>query len=313
MARSRTTSTPPAALWWAARTAIADSPAGRSSSIPTAAGPVTAAGPSAARTPPRSTAARPTWPGTWPRISWPPDWPIAARCNWPTRSASPIRLACWSIPKEPASRRRAALRTGPRDVPAHAGRNHQVPRSPPADLSHDRRGRTFWPQRAGLHLGIDPPGRRVWPSRWVCRQPPVNRMQLQRGSVAEVPAPALAGPGRSIACRNGPPGAMRHGLVVGLGGDLRGLAASGRRTARSAGSAAVAGDRRCRRGPCGLVPLSFSPSSFILHPSSLVLSSYGRAATLAAALAFAATPLPARLSFWGLMILEEAWTLWPRG
>jgi len=35
-------------------------------------------------------------------------------------------------------------------------------------------------------------------------------------------------------------------------------------------------------------------------------------ATLAAALTFAATPWPARLSFWGLLILEEAWTLWPR-
>jgi hypothetical protein len=52
------------------------------------------------------------------------------------------------------------------------------------------------------------------------------------------------------------------------------------------------------------------PSSFILHPS-LYLPTVALA-TLAASLTFAATPLPARLAFWGLLILEEAWTLWPR-
>ena len=43
---------------------------------------------------PRSIAAPPTWPVTWPRTSSPPAWPIAAKCNWPTPSASPIRSAC---------------------------------------------------------------------------------------------------------------------------------------------------------------------------------------------------------------------------
>ena len=35
-------------------------------------------------------------------------------------------------------------------------------------------------------------------------------------------------------------------------------------------------------------------------------------ATFAAALTFSATPLPVRLSFWALLILEEVRTLWPR-
>ena len=83
----RTMSTPRAGSWWAARTATAGSPGGRSSSTPTAAGPGTAAGPSAARTPPKWTAARPTWPGTWPRTSWPPAWLTPARCSWPMPSA----------------------------------------------------------------------------------------------------------------------------------------------------------------------------------------------------------------------------------
>jgi hypothetical protein len=47
-------------------------------------------------------------------------------------------------------------------------------------------------------------------------------------------------------------------------------------------------------------------ASFVLYPSSFLLL-----ATFAAALSFAATPLPARLAFWGTLLLEEAWTLWP--
>ena len=36
----------------------------------------------------RSTARPPTPRAGWPRTSWPPGWPTAARCRWPTRSAS---------------------------------------------------------------------------------------------------------------------------------------------------------------------------------------------------------------------------------
>jgi hypothetical protein len=56
-------------------------------------------------------------------------------------------------------------------------------------------------------------------------------------------------------------------------------------------------------------------SSFILHPSSFILSlsSFLLLTTFAAALSFAATPLPVRLAFWGVLILEEAWALWPAG
>jgi hypothetical protein len=51
-------------------------------------------------------------------------------------------------------------------------------------------------------------------------------------------------------------------------------------------------------------------SFFTLHPSSLLPTA--ALATLAAALTFAATPLPVRLAFWGLLIVEEAWTFRPR-
>ena len=57
--------------------------------------------------------------------------------------------------------RRKTLRTGPQAVPAHAQRHHQVPRSSPADLSQDGRGRTFRPQRARIHLGKHPSRRRT--------------------------------------------------------------------------------------------------------------------------------------------------------
>jgi hypothetical protein len=46
-------------------------------------------------------------------------------------------------------------------------------------------------------------------------------------------------------------------------------------------------------------------SSFILHLSFFLLL-----ATFAAALSFAATPLPARAAFWGVLVLEEAWAAW---
>ena len=67
------------------------SPAARSSSTPTAAWVATAAAPSPARIPPRSTAAPPTWRATSPRTWWPPAWRAAARCSWPTPSAWPSR------------------------------------------------------------------------------------------------------------------------------------------------------------------------------------------------------------------------------
>ena len=43
-------------------------------------------------------------------------------------------------------------------LPADAQRDHQVPRSPPADLPADGRRRALRPQRAGVHLGEDRPG-----------------------------------------------------------------------------------------------------------------------------------------------------------
>ena len=39
---------------------------------------------SAARIPPRSIAARPTWRDTWLRTLWLRSWPIVAKCSWPT-------------------------------------------------------------------------------------------------------------------------------------------------------------------------------------------------------------------------------------
>ena len=63
----------------------------RSSSTPTAALLRTAAVPSPARTPPRSTARRPMRRAIWPRTWWRPAWPIAARSSCPTPSASPSR------------------------------------------------------------------------------------------------------------------------------------------------------------------------------------------------------------------------------
>ena len=67
----------------------AGSPAARSSWTPTAAWPGTAAGRSAGRTRPRWTARPPTPRGGSPRTWWRPSWRGAARCRWPTRSASP--------------------------------------------------------------------------------------------------------------------------------------------------------------------------------------------------------------------------------
>ena len=65
------------------------SPGERSSSIPTAAPPRTAAAPSRARTRPRSIVPAPMPAGTWPRTSSPPAWPIGARSRSASPSASP--------------------------------------------------------------------------------------------------------------------------------------------------------------------------------------------------------------------------------
>src|SRR2546422_3009131 len=82
-------STRPVASWWAARKGTPASPAGRSSSTPTAGGRAHAAAPSAARTLPRSTAPPATRCAGWPRTSWRRSSRSAARRRWPTRSASP--------------------------------------------------------------------------------------------------------------------------------------------------------------------------------------------------------------------------------
>ena len=61
---------------------------------------------SAAKTRPRWTARRLTWPATSPRTSWPRAWPSAPRCSWPTPSAWPSRSACAS---RPLARARSAM------------------------------------------------------------------------------------------------------------------------------------------------------------------------------------------------------------
>src|SRR6476659_908685 len=68
-----------------------------------------AAAPSAARTPPRSTAQPPTPCATWPRTSWRPAWPSAARSRSPMRSASRTRSRSWS--RRSAPRRSAVPRS----------------------------------------------------------------------------------------------------------------------------------------------------------------------------------------------------------
>ena len=75
---------------------------GRSSWIPTAAAPPTAAAASPARIPPRWTAPPRIWPAMWPRTSWPPAWPASARSSWLTPSAWPIPSPFWWIPTAPA-------------------------------------------------------------------------------------------------------------------------------------------------------------------------------------------------------------------
>ena len=104
-------STRPAISWSADPTAIAASPAARSSSTPMAATRRMAAAPSPARIRPRSIARPPMpraiSPRTWSR----PASPTAAPSRSPMRSASPIRCRCWSIPTAPArSTRRSSRR-----------------------------------------------------------------------------------------------------------------------------------------------------------------------------------------------------------
>ena len=75
---------------------------GRSSWIPTAAAPPTAAVLSPARTPARWTAAQPTLPAGWPRTSWLRVWQSSARYRWPTPSAWQSLCPSWWIPSAPA-------------------------------------------------------------------------------------------------------------------------------------------------------------------------------------------------------------------
>ena len=60
----------------------------------------------------------------------------AAKCSWLTRSAWPIRSACWWIPSARArSIRRSSRRSGARELPADAEGHHRVAEPAASDLS----------------------------------------------------------------------------------------------------------------------------------------------------------------------------------
>jgi hypothetical protein len=146
----------------AARWATPASPGARSSSTPTAAWAATAAGPSRARTPPRSTARPPTPPAGWPRTWWPPAPPAAARCRSPTRSASPVPCRSWWRPSAPArsTPRRSKM---PSQRCSTCGPRPSCATSTCAGRSTARRrptGTSAATTGDFLHLGAHRPGRR---------------------------------------------------------------------------------------------------------------------------------------------------------
>ena len=145
----------------AARTPTPASPGARSSSTPTAAWPATAAAPSRARTPRRSTARPPTPPAGWPSTSSPPAPPSAARSRWPTPSAWPTRSRCWS-------RRSAPRRSTPSKIADGRATSCSTCARPPSSATSTCAGRStadgglrpLRPLRQGVHLGGHAPGRR---------------------------------------------------------------------------------------------------------------------------------------------------------
>ena len=133
----------------AARTAIAASPAARSSSTPTAAMLRTAAAPSPARTRPRSTAPPPMRRAISPRTSSPPGLPSAAPSRSPMRSALPTRCRCWSTLHGTGQVEEAqAAKAAARNLPVAADQHPPRAEAQPPDLSPHRRLRPFRP-RAG--------------------------------------------------------------------------------------------------------------------------------------------------------------------
>ena len=134
--------------------------------------PATAAGPSRARTPPRSTARPPTRPAGWPSTWWPPGRRRAARSRWPTPSAWPGRCRCWSRRSGPPRSTRPASSDGHRrGVRPAPGRHHPRPRPAPAHLPQDGRLRPLRPVREGVQLGAAEPARRVQVGARASRKP----------------------------------------------------------------------------------------------------------------------------------------------
>ena len=160
--RTSSTATRPASSSSAGRWATPASPAARSSSIPTAAPPGTEAVRSPARIRPRSTGLPPMPPATSRRTSSRPVSP--SRCElqvaYAIGVAHPVSLEvdCFGTERDGITTGRieelvrATLRP-------QAGRDHQGPRSAPADLREDRRVRPLRPRRPRLHLGARRQGR----------------------------------------------------------------------------------------------------------------------------------------------------------
>ena len=139
----------------AAPTPTPASPGARSSSTPTAAWPATAAAPSAARTPRRSTARPPTPPAGWPSTSSPSG--AASRCEvqvaYAIGVAQPGVGPGRDVRHEPRSTRRAHRAGRPRGVRPAARRHHQRARTCASPI--------YRKTAAYGHFGRDEPGLHV--------------------------------------------------------------------------------------------------------------------------------------------------------
>ena len=174
------TSTPPAGSWSAARSATRASPAARSSWTPTAGTPGTAAGPSPARTRPRSTGRRRTRRGTW-RRTW-------SRPGWPTRCEVQVAYAI-GVARPVAADRDVRHRAGePQATRASsspststcARRRSAPPRPAPADLPASRRLRPLRAHRPRPAVGAHRPRRHAPQGRGPLRRRR-PRHRLRRG------------------------------------------------------------------------------------------------------------------------------------